>query len=183
MIFTETKLPGAFVIELERTPTSAASSPAPGAPASSPTTGSAPRLAQCNISFNAHRGTLRGMHYQAAPHEEAKLVALHGRARSTTSIVDLRPGLADYLQHVGVELTAERGTMLYVPEGFAHGFLTLEDGTEVFYQMSELYAPDGGQGRPLGRPAFGIAWPAPVDGDRRAGPRPTPTSPPAEPPT
>ena len=114
-----------------------------------------------NTSFNARRGTLRGMHWQAAPHEEAKLVRCTAGSVYDV-IVDLRPGSPGYLQHVGVELTAERGNMLYVPEGFAHGFLTLEPLTEVFYQMSAFYAPEAARGARHDDPAFGIVWPAPV---------------------
>ena len=119
-----------------------------------------PRLAQCNISYNVARGTLRGMHYQAAPHEEAKLVRCTAGAIFDV-IVDLRPDSPTYLRHLGVTLTAANRQMLYVPEGFAHGFQTLEDHTEVFYQMSTSYAPGSARGLRWDDPALGIRWPEP----------------------
>ena len=123
--------------------------------------GLSPKLMQCNISFNPHRGTLRGMHYQAAPYEEAKVV------RSTKGAIydvalDLRPHSPTFKQHFGVELTADNHRMLYVPEGCAHGFLTLEDNTEIFYQMSEMYQGDFGRGVRWNDPAFGITWPGEI---------------------
>jgi len=120
-----------------------------------------PRLVQCNISYNPRRGTLRGMHYQAVPHSEAKLVRCT-RGAIYDVIVDLRSDSPSYLRHFGVDLTAEGREMLYVPEGVAHGFLTLEDETEVFYQMSEFYAPEAARGVRWNDPAFGIRWPIEV---------------------
>lgn len=116
-------------------------------------------LAQCNISFNPHGGTLRGMHFQVKPHEEAKLVRCT-RGSLFDAIVDLRPDSPTYKKHLGVVLTADNRRMLYVPEGFAHGFLTLEDATEVFYQISEYYAPASQRGVRWNDPAFAIVWPA-----------------------
>jgi dTDP-4-dehydrorhamnose 3,5-epimerase len=118
-----------------------------------------PDLAQCNISFNSREGTLRGMHFQARPHEETKLVRCT-RGSLFDAIIDLRPGSPTYKKQLGVVLTADNRRMLYVPEGFAHGFLTLEDATEVFYQISELYAPESQRGVRWNDPAFAIAWPA-----------------------
>jgi dTDP-4-dehydrorhamnose 3,5-epimerase len=118
-----------------------------------------PNLAQCNISFNPHKGTLRGMHFQVQPHEEAKLVRCT-RGSLFDAIVDLRPDSPTYKKHLGVVLTADNRRMLYVPEGFAHGFLTLEDATEVFYQISEFYAPESQRGVRWNDPAFSIEWPA-----------------------
>ncbi len=120
-----------------------------------------PRLVQCNISFNHLRGTLRGMHYQASPFGEAKLVRCTMGA-IYDAIIDLRPGSETYLRHFGEVLTAEDRKMLYIPEGFAHGFLTLQDRTEVHYQMSEFYSPDHARGVRWDDPAFGIRWPAEV---------------------
>ena len=120
-----------------------------------------PRLVQCNISFNHKKGTLRGMHYQTAPFEEAKLVRCTNGTLYDV-IIDLRPESPTYRQHFGVILTSEARNMLYIPEGFAHGFLTLADNTEIFYQMSEFYAPDYARGVRWNDPAFGINWPAPV---------------------
>jgi dTDP-4-dehydrorhamnose 3,5-epimerase len=118
-----------------------------------------PKLVQCNVSFNPHQGTLRGMHYQDAPHKEAKVVRCT-RGSVFDVAIDLRPDSATYKQWVGVELSAEKRNMLYVPEGFAHGFLTLEDDTEVFYQMSEFYEPDCGRGVRWDDQAFSIEWPS-----------------------
>ena len=116
---------------------------------------------QCSVSRNTHRGTLRGMHYQAAPHEEAKLVRCT-RGAVYDVCLDLRPDSATFRQWHGETLTAENGVALYVPEGCAHGFLTLEDATEVFYMISAPYAPDAGRGVRWDDPAFGIEWPAEV---------------------
>jgi dTDP-4-dehydrorhamnose 3,5-epimerase len=115
-------------------------------------------LAQCSISFNAKRGTLRGMHYQASPHAEAKLVRCT-RGRIYDVIVDLRPGSPTFRQWAAAELGADDRRMLYVPEGCAHGFQTLTDATEVFYQISAFHAPDSQRGVRWDDPAFGIEWP------------------------
>ncbi|MBU1052821.1 MAG: dTDP-4-dehydrorhamnose 3,5-epimerase [Proteobacteria bacterium] len=120
-----------------------------------------PDLFQCNISFNRKKGTLRGMHYQVAPHSEAKLV------RCTSGfiydvIIDLRPESPTFKQWFGAELSASNHQMLYVPVGFAHGYQTLEDNTEVFYQVSAFYHPEAENGLRWNDPAFGIKWPIPV---------------------
>jgi dTDP-4-dehydrorhamnose 3,5-epimerase len=120
------------------------------------------QLAQCSVSFNTRKGTLRGIHYQAAPYPETKLVRCTQGAIYDV-IVDLRPESSTYKQWIGAMLTAENRRMLYVPEGCGHGFLTLEDETEVFYQMSEFYHPDLARGVRWNDPAFGIAWPAEVE--------------------
>jgi dTDP-4-dehydrorhamnose 3,5-epimerase len=114
------------------------------------------------MSFNKKRGTLRGMHYQVAPHEEAKLVRCT-KGSVYDVIIDLRPASPTYCQWVSVELSAENHRMLYIPEGFAHGFQTLEDNTEVFYQMSEFYHPESARGVRWDDPAFGIEWPVAVN--------------------
>src|ERR1700726_1019137 len=98
------------------------------------------RLVQCDIAFNHKAGTLRGMHYQCSPHAQVKLVRCTSGAIHDV-IIDLRPESPTFTKHIGVELTAENRQMLYVPEGFAHGYLTLRDNTEVAYQMSAFYAP------------------------------------------
>lgn len=113
---------------------------------------------QCNISFNKRRGTLRGMHYQIAPHEEAKLVRCTMGALYDV-IVDLRPSSPQRGKWVGVELTADNRRMLYVPPGFAHGFQTLADDTEVFYQMSEFHCPEAARGVRWNDPKLAIDWP------------------------
>ena len=120
-----------------------------------------PRVVQCSISYNARKGTWRGMHYQAAPHEEAKLVRCT-MGSICDVIVDLRPDSSTFKEHLTVTLSAENRKMLYVPEKFAHGFLTLEDETEVFYQMSEFYAPESARGFRWNDPSFGIRLPIEV---------------------
>jgi dTDP-4-dehydrorhamnose 3,5-epimerase len=119
------------------------------------------RMVQTNVSFNARRGTLRGLHFQRAPHQEVKLVRCT-RGALYDVIVDVRPESAAYGEWMGVELSADRHRMLYVPEGFAHGFLTLEDDTEVTYQVSAFYAPGAEGGLCHDDPALDIEWPAPV---------------------
>lgn len=162
MIFRETKLPGAYVIDLEPHRDERGFFARAWCQREFEAHGLTPRLVQCNISFNTRRGTLRGMHYQAPPHEEAKLVRCT-RGRLYDVIIDLRPDSPAFKQHIGITLSAENRTMLYVPEGFAHGFLTLDDATEVFYQMSAFYAPEAARGVRWDDPAFGIEWPAPVE--------------------
>jgi dTDP-4-dehydrorhamnose 3,5-epimerase len=116
------------------------------------------RLEQCSTSFNVSRGTLRGLHYQAEPYEEAKLVRC-ARGALYDLIVDLRPGSVSFRKWFAVELTASNLLMLYVPEGFAHGFQTLEDETEVLYQISESYRPEYARGVRWNDPAFDFRWP------------------------
>jgi len=117
-----------------------------------------PNLSQCSASFNRLRGTLRGMHWQAAPHEEAKLVRCVRGAMFDVAL-DVRPDSATFKQWVSMELTPENGRALYIPEGCAHGFQTLADDTEVFYQIAGEYHPASGRGARWDDPAFGIAWP------------------------
>jgi dTDP-4-dehydrorhamnose 3,5-epimerase len=119
------------------------------------------RLVQCNISFNRHQGTLRGMHYQAAPHAETKLVRCTMGAACDV-VVDLRPESPTFRQWMAVELTAENRRMIYIPEGFAHGFQTLTENTELFYQMSTVYHPESARGLRWNDPALGIVWPMAV---------------------
>ncbi len=119
------------------------------------------RLVQCNISFNQKRGTLRGMHYQVAPYEETKLVSCTQGSIYDVA-VDLRPGSATFRQWIGIELSVENRRMLYIPAGFAHGFITLEDQSTVFYQMSEFYHAEAARGVRWNDPALGIEWPIPV---------------------
>ncbi len=158
MIFTETPLPGAYVVEIERIEDNRGFFARSWCAKEFQTHGLNPRLAQCNVSFNKKKGTLRGMHYQIAPHQEAKLVRCP-RGAIYDVIVDLRPGSQAFKQWFGVELTAENGKMLYVPEGLAHGFQTLQDNTEVFYQMSKFYQPGSARGVRFDDPAFCIEWP------------------------
>jgi dTDP-4-dehydrorhamnose 3,5-epimerase len=120
-----------------------------------------PALVQANLSFSRRRGTLRGMHYQSAPAAEAKLVRCI-RGAIFDVVADLRPDSPAFLRWHGCELTAENRRALLVPEGCAHGFLTLEDGCEVFYQVSHSYSPSHERGFRFDDPAVGIAWPAEV---------------------
>jgi dTDP-4-dehydrorhamnose 3,5-epimerase len=120
-----------------------------------------PRIAQCNISYNAKSGTLRGLHYQVAPSEEVKLVRCT-RGAIHDVIVDLRPRSATFKRWFAAELTANNRRMLYVPQGVAHGFVTLADDTEVFYQMSQPYDAACARGIRWDDPEFGIVWPVPI---------------------
>jgi dTDP-4-dehydrorhamnose 3,5-epimerase len=120
-----------------------------------------PKLVQCNVSFNHAKGTLRGIHYQEQPNEEAKLVRCTQGAIYDVA-VDLRPQSPTFKEWHAAVLTAENRGMLYVPEGCAHGFLTLADNTEVFYQMSEFYLPESARGVRWNDFAFQIEWPEPV---------------------
>ncbi|MCB0190823.1 MAG: dTDP-4-dehydrorhamnose 3,5-epimerase [Anaerolineae bacterium] len=113
---------------------------------------------QANIGFSAKKGTLRGLHYQAAPHQEAKLIRCVKGAVFDV-IVDVRPESATYKQWFGLELSADNYTMLYIPEGCAHGYLSLQDNSEVFYQVSQFYAPGFEQGIRWDDPTFAIDWP------------------------
>jgi dTDP-4-dehydrorhamnose 3,5-epimerase len=115
-------------------------------------------IAQCNISYNRRRGTVRGMHRQRRPHEEVKLIRCT-RGSLFDVIVDLRADSPTYLRWIGVELSAANRRSLYVPRGLAHGYQTLEDDTEAFYMVSELYAPGAEAGVRWDDPAFGIEWP------------------------
>jgi dTDP-4-dehydrorhamnose 3,5-epimerase len=158
VIFTETPLAGAFLIDLEPVGDERGFFARSFCRREFASHGLNPDLAQCNISLNLRRGTLRGMHWQAAPHQEAKLVRCT-RGAIHDVIIDLRHGSATFAAHFSTDLTAVDRRMLYVPEGFAHGFLTLEDDTEVFYQMSEFFAPESAHGVRHDDPAFGIRWP------------------------
>jgi len=162
MIFTETKLRGAFLVDIERHEDERGFFARSWCRREFEAHGLNPEIAQCNVSFNVRRGTLRGMHYQIAPFEEAKLVRCT-RGALCDVIVDLRPDSATFKQHVSEVLTAENRRMLFVPEGFAHGFLTLEDATELLYQMSAYHAPERARGFRWNDPAFGIHWPAEVE--------------------
>jgi dTDP-4-dehydrorhamnose 3,5-epimerase len=122
-------------------------------------------VVQCNASFNARRDTLRGLHYQAAPHGEPKLVSCSAGAVFDVA-VDLRPGSPTYCEWLGAELSPDDGRMLFIPEGVAHGFQTLRDDSLVIYQMGHEYVPDAARGVRWDDPAFAIDWPAPSSGAR-----------------
>jgi len=161
MILKETPLKGAFVVDPERREDERGFFARTWDRDEFEARGLTPRLVQCSISFNTKRGTLRGMHYQAKPYEEAKLVrSTMGSAYDV--IVDLRRDSPTFTKWLGFDLTAENHRMLYIPEGFAHGFLTLEDRTEVFYQMSQIHVPDSARGVRWSDPTFGIRWPIAV---------------------
>lgn len=115
-------------------------------------------LVQCSTSFNKVRGTLRGLHYQSGPHAETKLVRCT-RGAIFDVIVDVRPLSPTFLGWFGVELTADNGKMIYIPKGFAHGFQTLEQNSEVFYQMNEFYEPSAARGVRWNDPLVGVKWP------------------------
>lgn len=157
MIFTETRLKGAFIVELEKRLDDRGFFARSWCREEFQAHRLNPELAQCNISFNRRKGTLRGMHYMAQPFGEAKLVRCTAGAAYDV-IIDLRPDSPTYKQHLGEVLSAANHKMLYVPEGFAHGFQTLEDETEIFYQMSRCYAPEHARGVRYNDPAFGIRW-------------------------
>jgi dTDP-4-dehydrorhamnose 3,5-epimerase len=158
MIFHETDIPGAFTIDLERREDERGFFARAWCVEEFAAHGLSTRLAQANLSFNRSAGILRGMHFQRAPHEEAKLVRCT-RGAIFDVIVDLRPDSPAYRRWIGVELTAENRRALYVPEGCAHGYQTLADGTEALYLVSEAYAPDSEGGVRWDDPAFGIEWP------------------------
>jgi dTDP-4-dehydrorhamnose 3,5-epimerase len=158
VIFTPTGLPGAFLLELEKREDDRGFFARTWCQREFLEQGLNPRLVQCNISYSRAKGTLRGMHYQVAPHEEAKLIRCTAGAIHDV-IIDLRPASPTFKQHFAVMLSADNYRMIYSPEGFAHGFQTLEDHTELLYQMSEFYAPERARGVRWDDPAFGIAWP------------------------
>jgi len=118
-------------------------------------------VVQCNVSFNRHRGTVRGMHFQLPPHDEVKIIRCT-RGAIYDVLVDLRPDSPTYREWIGVELTAENRRALYAPKGTAHGYQTLADETETFYQVSAAYAPGAEGGVRWDDPSFGVAWPLPV---------------------
>lgn len=158
MIFTETKLPGAFVIEPEKHEDNRGFFARTYCREEFQSHNLNPCIAQCSISFNIAKGTLRGMHSQKPPHEETKLVRCTMGAIYDV-IIDLRAGSPTRRQWVGVELTADNRRMLYIPKGMAHGFITLRDNTEVLYQISESHHPKSACGFRWDDPAFAIDWP------------------------
>ncbi len=158
MIFVETKLADCFIIELEKSTDKRGFFAPSFSQREFAEHGLDPQLVECNVSFNLRQGTLRGMHYQAAPFAQAKLVRCTGGSIYDVAI-DLRPDSATFKHWEAVELTSQNHRAFYIPQGFAHGFQTLVDNTEVFYQMSGVYAPEYGRGVRWNDPAFGIEWP------------------------
>jgi dTDP-4-dehydrorhamnose 3,5-epimerase len=162
MIFRSTRISGAFEIDIERNTDERGFFARSWCQKEFEKHGLNARLVQCSISFNKRKGTLRGMHYQVDPHAEAKVVRC-GQGSIYDIVLDLRPQSTTFKQWASVVLTAEKHNMIYVPEGCAHGFLTLDDNSEVFYQMSEFYHPELSRGVRWNDPAFEITLPASVE--------------------
>jgi dTDP-4-dehydrorhamnose 3,5-epimerase len=158
MIFTPLELEGAFIVDLELREDERGFFARTWCGDEFEAHGLNPAIVQCNLAFNRKRGTLRGLHFQRPPYEEAKLIRC-SRGAIFDVIVDLRPHSATYVRWLGVELTADNRRALYVPEGFAHGYQTLADGTETLYQVSEAYTPAAEGGVRWDDPAFRIEWP------------------------
>jgi dTDP-4-dehydrorhamnose 3,5-epimerase len=158
MLFTELELPGAFIVAPERRVDQRGHFARTFCRDEFAAHGLTGDFVQCNTSYNARRGTLRGMHFQHPPHEEAKLVRCT-RGAILDVVLDLRPVAATFRCWRAVELTADNGLALFVPVGFAHGFQTLTDDAEVFYQMAERHAAASADGIRWDDPAFGIDWP------------------------
>lgn len=161
MIFNKTEISGVFAIDLEFNCDARGFFARSWCESEFRVHGLTPRIAQCSISFNERKGTLRGVHYQAQPWQEAKVVrCIKGSFYDVA--LDLRLGSPTYLKWFAAELSAANRRALYIPEGCAHGFLTLEDETEALYEISESYHPEAGRGVRWNDPAFGIVWPAEV---------------------
>ena len=172
MIFTETKLKGAFIIDLERREDARGFFARAFCQNEFVAHGLKPVIAQANLAFNFKKGTLRGMHFQFPPAPETKLVRTT-RGAILDIIVDLRPESSTFLQHIAVELDADNHRALYVPERFAHGYQALRDNTETSYQVGEFYAPGAESGLMYNDPRLGLQWPLPVavisDKDQKFG--------------
>ncbi len=162
MTFDETVISGVFEIRINRMPDNRGFFARTWCRNEFEEHGLDPVLKQCSISYNARKGTLRGMHYQAAPFAESKLVRCTQGAIYDV-VLDLRPQSPSFKNWIAVTLTAENRNMVYVPKGCAHGFLTLQDETEVFYQMSEVYNAESARGVRWNDPTFAIAWPEKVE--------------------
>ena len=158
MVFTETALRGAFLIEPEPRADERGFFARTWSAAEFESRALNTNVAECSVSFNARKGTLRGMHYQVAPFAETKIVRCT-RGSMYDVIIDLRPESPTFTRHFGAVLTADNRKAMYIPTGFAHGFQTLEDDTEALYQISEFYSPEHSRGVRWDDPAFGIAWP------------------------
>ena len=161
MIFTETKLKGAFIIDIERREDSRGFFARTFCQHEFAAHGLKPIIAQANVAFNKSKGTLRGMHFQFPPAAETKLVRCT-RGSIVDIIVDLRPESPTYLEHIAVELTADNHRALYVPERFAHGYQVMEDSTETSYQVGEFYTPGVEGGLHHADPRLGLTWPLPI---------------------
>jgi dTDP-4-dehydrorhamnose 3,5-epimerase len=158
VIFTPLELAGAYIVDIEPRRDDRGFFARAWAREEFEEHGLDTRVTHCNLAFNERRGTLRGMHFQRPPHAEVKLVRCT-RGAVYDVIIDLRPESPTYCRWIGVELSEENRRMLYIPERFAHGYQTLVDGSETFYQLSVAYAPDYADGVRWDDPAFGIEWP------------------------
>ena len=171
MIFTETALKGAYTIDVERREDSRGFFARAFCQHEFAAHGLKPVIAQANVAYNRHKGTVRGMHFQTPPAAETKLVRCT-RGAILDIIVDLRPESPTYLKHIAVELTAVNHRALYVPERFAHGYQVLEPETETSYMVGEFYSPPNERALPHNDPDLGLSWPLPVsvisDKDRDA---------------
>lgn len=161
MIFAETKLKGAFVIDLERREDSRGFFARAFCQNEFKANGLKPVIAQVNVASTLKKGTLRGLHFQYPPAAETKLIRCT-RGAILDIIVDLRPESATYLQHMSVELNEENRLALYVPERFAHSFLTLRDNTDTIYHVGEFYTPEAVGGLLYNDPRLGLKWPIPI---------------------
>jgi dTDP-4-dehydrorhamnose 3,5-epimerase len=161
LIFTETKLAGAFIIDLERREDSRGFFARAFCQNEFQAHGLKPVIAQANVAHNKSKGTLRGMHFQYPPAAETKLVRCT-RGAIVDIIVDLRPESRTYLQHVAVELNEDNQRALYVPERFAHGYQVLRDNTDTTYMVGEFYTPDAEGGLVYNDPRLALEWPLPV---------------------
>jgi dTDP-4-dehydrorhamnose 3,5-epimerase len=158
MIFTESPILGAYVVELEQLTDERGFFARTYCAEQFAARGLGPELRQCSVSYNARKGTLRGLHYQGAPHEEHKLVRCTAGAIYDV-IVDIRASSPTYRHWFGAELTADNRRSLFIPAGIAHGFVTLTDHAEVYYMISVAHAPESSRGFRWNDPAFAIAWP------------------------
>jgi dTDP-4-dehydrorhamnose 3,5-epimerase len=161
MIFTETKLRGAFVIDIERRDDARGFFARTFCQHEFEAHGLKPVIAQASLAFNVRKGTVRGMHFQYPPAAETKLIRCT-RGAILDIIVDLRPESLTYLEHIAVQLDDENRRGLYVPERFAHGYQSLQDNTEASYQLGEFYTPSAEGGLLHDDPRLGLAWPLPV---------------------
>lgn len=162
MIFNESRLPGVFEVQIERKCDERGFFARTWCQREFAERGLDANLVQCSLSYNHKKGTLRGLHYQAEPHAETKLVRC-GKGALYDVVLDLRPGSQTYKKWIGVCLEARKHNAIYIPKGCAHGFLTLEDDTEVCYQMSEFYDADSARGVRWNDSAFQIHWPVRVE--------------------
>lgn len=158
MKFTETKLKGAFIVELEKRQDDRGFFARAFCEKEFAAQGLKTRIAQANVSLNHKKGTLRGMHFQLKPHEEVKMIRCT-RGAVYDVIIDLRKDSSTHKQWLGVELTEDNYKMLYIPEGFAHGYITLKDKSDTLYFVTQFYAPDFESGFRYNDPAFKIQWP------------------------